>query len=173
MLHQPFHVLAVLVLLEKGRGPAPRLHYFLLTALPWSLRPCLPWLAIVWNCFLELRVGHGGWSPFPKNKKWGTQKTYVPRGPTGPCLVSCVRESHISVGEVVKSLSTCKNVAPTVGHRTPPVSLYSWWGSFTRSTPFPTVILILKYSEDCSILGYLHMRHTHTYTFLWSFHLIW
>ena len=41
--------------------------------------PSLPWLATVWICPLELREGLGGWSLFPTNKKWGTQRGYVPR----------------------------------------------------------------------------------------------
>ena len=38
-------------------GPAPRLHYSLLTVPPWSLHP-LP--SLISSRLLELREGHGG-----------------------------------------------------------------------------------------------------------------
>ena len=43
---------------------------------------CIPsplWLASIWICPLELREGLGGWSLFPANRKWETQKGFVPR----------------------------------------------------------------------------------------------
>ena len=62
-----FHLLGALVLqnskillsifLEEGPGPAPRLHYCLLTATPWSLHPLL---SLISNCPLELREVHRG-----------------------------------------------------------------------------------------------------------------
>ena len=39
-------------------------------------------------CTLELREDQGGWSLFLTNKKWRTQKGFVPGRPTGSCLVS-------------------------------------------------------------------------------------
>ena len=48
----------------------------------WLLFPCscihsIPWWAAFWICPLELR--EEGWNLFPENKKWRTQKGFVPR----------------------------------------------------------------------------------------------
>ena len=56
------------------------------TIVSWLFLPCfcmpsLPWLATVWTCPLELREGHGGWSLFLTNKKWGTQKDFCAQEP--------------------------------------------------------------------------------------------
>ena len=56
------------------------------TIVSWLLLPCLcipslPWLATRWTCPLELRERHGGWSPFPTNKKRGTQKGFCAQEP--------------------------------------------------------------------------------------------
>ena len=46
------------------------------------------------QCLIEHAVWNSGnlmeaeWSQFLTNKKWGTQKGFVPRSPTGSCLVS-------------------------------------------------------------------------------------
>ena len=49
--------------------------------LPCLCIPSLPWLATVWICPLELREGHGGWSLFPTNKKWGTRTGFHAQEP--------------------------------------------------------------------------------------------
>ena len=36
---------------------------------------------MVWTYPLELKEGHGGWSLFPANKKWGTQKSFHAQEP--------------------------------------------------------------------------------------------
>ena len=64
------------------------------TTVSWLFLPCLcipslPWLATVWTCLLELREGHGSWmKPISCNQRnGGHRKAFVPRSPTGPCLV--------------------------------------------------------------------------------------
>ena len=101
MLHQVvniFHLLGGLVLqksskillcvsLEAEPGPAPRLHHCFLTLPPWSL----PFQTrLVWTCPLELREGHGGWMKLIsyKQEMGDPERLFVPRSPTGPCLVS-------------------------------------------------------------------------------------
>ena len=46
--------------------------------LPVLCIPSLPWLATIWTCPLELRRGQGGWSLFPTNRKWETEKLPCP-----------------------------------------------------------------------------------------------
>ena len=46
-----------------------------------SLRPLPSLLATLWTCPLELKEGHGGWSLFPTNKKWGTQNGFHSQEP--------------------------------------------------------------------------------------------
>ena len=65
--------------------------------LPGLCIPSLPWLAVVWTCFLELWECHGGWSPFPQNKKRGIQKSL------------CAQEPHrallsFTISEIMSSL---------------------------------------------------------------------
>ena len=40
--------------------------------------PSFSWLAAIWIRPLVLREVLGGWNLFPTNKKWGTQKRFVP-----------------------------------------------------------------------------------------------
>ena len=61
------------------------------TFISWLLFPCscihsIPWLAAFWICPLELR--EEGWNLLPENKKWRTQKGFVPRRVPQSHLVS-------------------------------------------------------------------------------------
>ena len=78
-----FHLLGVLVLqksskillrlsLEVEPGPCPQAALLFLDCFSLVFES----LAAVWTCPLELTEGHGGWSLFPTNKKWGAQKGF-------------------------------------------------------------------------------------------------
>jgi len=55
--------------------------------------------SLISNCLMELREGHGGWSP--TYREWGDKNTSMPRSPTGSSsvslLVSLQRVLHISL----------------------------------------------------------------------------
>ena len=77
--------------LRGNQDPASRLHYCFLTVPPWCLRP-LP--SLISSC-LNLAIGTQGRSwrlneaYFLQARNSGHGKIFVPRSPTGSCLVSC------------------------------------------------------------------------------------
>ena len=74
------YILGVTSQVRYHRAAMGSPHYCSSTAPPLSLHP-LPSLISKCLNFLELREGHGGWSPLSKNKKWGTQKNMCAQEP--------------------------------------------------------------------------------------------
>ena len=96
--------------LRGNQDPAPRLCCSFLTVPPWSLHP-LP--SLISNC-LNLPLGTQGRSwrlneaPFLKTRDGGHREMFVPRSPTGPCLVtflSLKNEGNSGVSVVVQWLT--------------------------------------------------------------------
>ena len=101
-----FHLLGVLVLgstqkvllsifLGEEQGPCSKAVLLLFLGL------CIPshlWVATVWTCFSELREDHGGWSPFPRNRKRGTQKNMCAQETHRPCSVSYPQNENYCKG---------------------------------------------------------------------------
>ena len=80
--------------------------------------PLLPWLATVWICPLGLREGLGGWSLFPINKKWGTQKGLGPRrAPHGPARFHWLNKELLTRNRKSFTLGSHYNHASTHGHK--------------------------------------------------------
>ena len=75
------------IFLRRNQDPAPQLHYLFLDCSSFvSAFPSFPdkqlFESVLWNSW---KVKEAEWILFPTNKKWGTQKGFVPgRAPQGP-----------------------------------------------------------------------------------------
>ena len=70
--------------LRRNQNPAPRLQYFLLTILPWSLHPFLSMISNCWNLTFETQGMSQRLKSIPQRQEMGdTEKLVCPGAPKG------------------------------------------------------------------------------------------
>ena len=137
--------------LSRNQDPAPRLHYCLLTAAPWSLHP-LP--SVISNC-LNLLFGtqERSWRLkfiLKKQEMGDTEKLVCPGAPQGPpCSISNAHEYSLQCLNSICSLSCYRTI-----------SSCSLWSnvSFLANVLSPMAIKRSCYYNAMALLSYLYWK---------------